>query len=193
MNKQTGAKFGDKARVFFALWPDAAVAVRLHAIAQQWHGSLDGRVMREDTLHATLVFLGDVETSRLSTLLDLASVIQLPDFGMVFDTGGCWRHNHIAYLGMRRTPEPLHNLQFDLASRVQSAGFNIEKRHFSPHVTLIRKAACSNAIREKENPATEPVAWTVRDFVLVKSSLSANGSRYEQIGRWPLLEDNPTS
>jgi len=186
-------KSGDIARVFFALWPDAEAAARLHTIAQQWHGSLGGRVTHADTLHATLVFVGDVETSRLPTLLESAADIQLPGFNVVFDRGGCWRHNHIAYLGMRGTPEALRNLQFTLASRVQEAGFAIEKRDYSPHITLIRKAVCANKLLEKENPATEPVAWTVRDFVLVRSSMSANGSRYEQIGRWPLLEDNPTS
>jgi 2'-5' RNA ligase len=40
---------------------------------------------------------------------------------------------------------------------------------------------------EKENPALKLVIWSVRDFVLVKSSMGANGSRYEQIGSWPLL------
>lgn len=188
-------KTGESARVFFALWPDAAVAARLHAIAQQWHGSLGGRVMREDSLHATLVFIGDIEMTRLAALLDLASDIQLPGFEMAFDSRGCWRHNHIAYLGMHPLPEALQNLQFELASRVQAAGFTIEKRAYSPHVTLIRKAECSNPPKENpinKNPA-EPVAWTVRDFVLVKSSIYANGSRYEQIGRWPLLEENPTS
>ncbi|OYY93979.1 MAG: 2'-5' RNA ligase [Hydrogenophilales bacterium 28-61-23] len=189
---------GNKARVFFALWPDVAAAARLHDIASRWHVGLGGRVMREDSLHATLVFIGDVATDRLATLLDLAGEIDAAAFGVAFDDAGCWRHNQIAYLGMRRMPDALRNLQFELATRVQVAGFRIEQRRYSPHVTLIRKADCSSEMREKENlgeslenknPATEPVAWSVRDFVLVKSSINANGSRYEQIGRWPLLED----
>ncbi len=182
-----------KTRVFFALWPDAATAASLRATAQQWHRSLGGRVTREDSLHATLIFIGDIALDRLPSLLALAEGIQTPTFAMEFDAGGCWQHNHIAYLGMRRVPAALQNLQSELASRVQAAGFNVEKRRYSPHVTLIRKAVCSNEIPEKENPTAEPVTWTVQDFVLVKSSINANGSRYEQIGHWPLLEDKPTS
>jgi len=186
---------GGKVRVFFALWPNASTAACLHAIAQQWHRSLGGRVTREDSLHATLVFIGDIALDRLPSLLALAEGIQTPAFAMEFDAGGCWQHNHIAYLGMHRIPAALQNLQSELAARVKAAGFEIEKRPFSPHITLIRKAECGNATKENpinKNPA-EPVTWTVRDFVLVKSSISANGSRYEQIGRWPLLEDKPTS
>lgn len=185
---------GEKARVFFALWPDAENAARLHAIAEQWHQSLGGRMTREDSLHATLVFIGDIALDRLPSLLALADGIQTSTFDIDFDAGGCWKHNRIAYLGMHQLPEALQNLQFELAARVEAAGFEIEKRSFSPHITLIRKAACDNARDNpiNKNPA-EPVTWMVRDFVLVKSSLSANGSRYEQIGRWPLLEDKPTS
>jgi 2'-5' RNA ligase len=186
---------GEKARVFFALWPDAANAARLHAIAQQWHRSLGGRVTREDSLHTTLVFIGDIALDRLPSLLSLADGIQTSTFDIDFDAGGCWKHNRIAYLGMCQLPKALQNLQFELAARIRAAGFEIEKRSFSPHITLIRKAACDNAAKENpinKNPA-EPVTWLVRDFVLVKSSMSANGSHYEQIGRWPLLEDKPTS
>lgn len=172
-------------RVFFALWPDADVAARLHAIALQRHAVLGGRVMREDSLHATLVFIGDVSPQCLPALQSAAAETQAHEFSMTLDESGCWRHNHIAYLGMRQIPESLRGLQSSLAEKLRKAGFILETRPFSPHVTLLRKAECADS--GKENPAAEPVAWTVRDFVLVKSSVGANGSRYEQIGRWRLL------
>ena len=186
---------GETARVFFALWPDSAAAARMSAIAQQWQGSLGGRITRTDTLHATLVFIGDVEITRVSTLLALADDIGLPGFDMVLDARGCWGHNRIAYLGAKQIPQALSSLQAELAARVRLAGFSIETRAYIPHITLIRKADCSKMPVEypvNKNPA-DPVAWMVRDFVLVKSSICANGSRYEQIGRWPLLEDDATS
>jgi 2'-5' RNA ligase len=179
-----GAKPGDKARVFFALWPDAPVAARMHAIAWHWQQGLGGRVMREDSLHATLVFIGDIEVGRLAAVCDLASGIESPGFEMLLDAGGCWHHNHIAYLAMRCIPEALQSLHLELASGLRTIGIETEKRPLHPHVTLIRKAECERF--QKQNPASEPVAWTVRDFVLVKSSLSANGSRYEQLGKWQL-------
>jgi RNA 2',3'-cyclic 3'-phosphodiesterase len=176
-------------RVFFALWPDADAAARLHTIAQRWYGALGGRVMREDSLHVTLVFIGEVALHRLPDLRAVAGGIRLPGFRLAFDRSGCWRHNRIAYLGMRETPEALRSLQSELAAGLRAADFSIEARSFSPHITLLRKANCQEIVvaATKENPATEPVVWTVRDFVLVMSSVGANGSRYEQIGAWPLL------
>jgi 2'-5' RNA ligase len=176
-------------RVFFALWPDADAASRLHTIARCWHEVLGGRVMREDSLHATLAFVGDVAPQRLPDLRAVAAGIRLPGMPLAFDRGGCWRHNQIAYLGLRETPDALRCLWSALAAGLRAADFSIETRPFSPHITLLRKANCLafDAATEKENPATEPVVWSVRDFVLVMSSISANGSRYEQIGAWPLL------
>jgi 2'-5' RNA ligase len=177
-------------RVFFALWPDAEVAARLHAIARQQHKHLGGRVSRLDTLHATLVFIGIAAPDRLPDLLAAAEDLDAPAFQLQLDQAGCWRHNHIAYLGAKQVPTALLNLQCTLAERVRAAGFTIDTRTYLPHVTLLRKAVCGEKLvgdAEKENPALEPVIWPVRDFVLVKSSMDANGSRYEQIGRWPLL------
>ena len=191
MSRNSGdAKASDvkaKSRVFFALWPDAAAAAHLHSFSQQLHQTLGGRLTREETLHATLVFIGDVASDRLPSLRELSAGIQIPAFEINFDSFGCWRHNRIAYLGMQQIPNALSMLQTELASRVRAAGFDIEHRAFSPHITLLRKTECKKAGLEMENPATEPIVWAVRDFVLVKSSLSASGSRYEQIGHWPLL------
>lgn len=184
MTSPAGAQTGDKARVFFALWPDASVATRLHGIARHWQQDLGGRVMREDSLHATLVFIGDIAADRLAVVCDLASGIESPGFEMQLDAAGCWPHNHIAYLGLCRIPAALQSLHLELAAGLSAIGIETEKRPLHPHVTLIRKAECARF--EIQNPASEPVAWAVRDFVLVKSSLSANGSRYEQLGKWPL-------
>jgi RNA 2',3'-cyclic 3'-phosphodiesterase len=190
------------ARVFFAFWPDAETAVHLHQIALQWQKKLGGRVTRADSIHATLVFVGNVSADQLPALLALPSSIQLPAFQVSFDTADCWQHNHIAHLGMHNLPEPLRQLQFELETGVRGLDLKIETRAYRPHLTLIRKAECNLAntntntnantnanknLAAKENPAIKPVTWSVRDFVLVKSSMSANGSRYEQIGRWPLL------
>lgn len=177
-------------RVFFALWPNAEVAERLHAIARQQHTHLGGCVSRLETLHTTLVFIGNIAPDRLPDLLAAADAVDASAFQLELDQAGCWRHNHIAYLGAKQVPTALQGLQLTLAEGVRSAGFTIETRAYFPHVTLLRKAACGEMVftdPEMENPALKPVIWSVRDFVLVKSSMSANGSRYEQIGRWPLL------
>ena len=181
-----------KSRVFFALWPEADVRARLHRETLRLHRLLGGKPTHPDTLHLTLVFIGDVENSRLRDLVGAAGLVQCPGFELSFDKDACWRHNHIAHIGIAQPPLDLFKLVDQLASNLKTAGISFDARPYLPHITLVRKADCArfpvrSVGEKKENPALEPIRWFARDFVLVQSSLRSEGARYEQLGRWPLL------
>lgn len=178
-------------RVFFALWPDEAVRSELVKAGAALHGRYGGRRMRADSLHLTLVFVGQVEVGRIHDLLAMAENIRVARFEMDFDLAACWRHNHIGCLGASRVPEALLSLVRGLEEGLSALDMAFDRRPYKPHVTLLRNADCRTAsdagTLEKENPAPVPIAWPARDFVLVKSSLRPEGARYEELGRWPLL------
>ena len=48
-------------------------------------------------------------------------------------------------------------------------------------MTLARKAPPG-----AEGELVPPIHWVAQDFVLARSSLTSEGSRYEVVGRWPL-------
>ena len=175
-------------RVFFALWPTDDVRDRIYRAAQGLHRRLGGRLTRPDTLHLTLVFLGDVDSAKVVDLATAAGQIHSPGFELALDTRACWARNHIAHLTIS-TPSPgLLGLVEQLSDRLREAGVTFDARRYVPHVTLIRHADCSRFPEPaNEHPAPEPLFWSARDFVLVKSSLRPEGARYEQLGRWPLL------
>jgi 2'-5' RNA ligase len=58
----------------------------------------------------------------------------------------------------------------------------LESRAFHAHVTLIRRAREPGA----ELPPPPRVDWPVDEFVLVRSALSREGSRYEVLERFAL-------
>lgn len=177
-----------KSRVFFALWPEPALRARLHAESLRLHRMLGGRPTRPETLHLTLVFVGEVANGRLADVAGAAGAVKCPPFEMLFDQEACWRHNHIAHLGASLPPAALIALVGQLSANLKAAEIVHDARPFSPHITLVRKADCARFAAEgKENPAREPIRWPARDFVLVKSSLHAEGACYERLGRWPLL------
>lgn len=171
-------------RVFFALWPDAPVSAELDAAAGELHKLRGGRRSRPDTLHLTLVFIGELDANRLPELLAAAEDIAVPGFDVLFDRTDCWRHNQIAFLGASQTPFALLKLVTQLESRLTARDIPFDRRPYVPHITLLRKADCNP---EMTNPALAPIRWPARDFVLVSSSLRSGGALYEQLGRWPLL------
>lgn len=171
-------------RLFFALWPDPRVRDALDAAAGKLHALHGGRRTRADTLHLTLVFIGELAAERLPEVLAAAGEVAARRFEMCFDRPDCWRHNRIAHLGCVNVPSELLDLVDALETRLNAAAIAFDRRAYVPHVTLLRKADCTP---QMTNPAPAPIRWPARDFVLVRSSLRSGGALYEQLGRWPLL------
>jgi 2'-5' RNA ligase len=171
----------ESARVFFALWPDEEVRRRLDRIAGQVHALRGGRRTRAETLHLTLVFLGDVARERLPELRECAGGVDGDGFEITFDRLDCWHRNRIAHLAATRLPAQLIHLVGRLEGGLRQLGFRFDARPYKAHITLVRHADCG-----KENPATEPLLWTAQDFVLVESCLRPEGASYTELGRYPL-------
>jgi len=170
-------------RVFFALWPDARVRAGLSHAARQMHCVSGGRCTRDDSIHLTLAFVGDVDAEFLPRLLAPPDGIFTSAFLLTLDDWGCWGRNGIGWAAPSHIPAPLRHLASNLEGWLRGAGFELEQRPFTPHVALVRKAQCAPL-----PDSMPPVDWQVEDFVLVRSSVSPEGSRYQSIGRWPLLD-----
>jgi RNA 2',3'-cyclic 3'-phosphodiesterase len=170
---------GAAVRAFFALWPEEAARSATMAAARSMHAVLGGRLTRADSLHLTLVFLGDVPVARLEALARVGAGVAFEPFVLALDRAGCWPHNGIGWLAPAAVPPPLSALVGALRARVEALGVEAERRAYVPHVTVVRKARCAPL------PMLAPIEWRVRDFVLVRSTLAPGGSAYEIIGRWP--------
>lgn len=112
----------------------------------------------------------------------LAGEIQAPAFDLKLTHCGWWRHNRIAWAAPEETPQSLVLLANELKEKLARAGFRLEAGAFFPHITLLRKAHCTN-----DELPSEEIEWRASDFVLVRSVLNERGAAYEVIGRWPLL------
>jgi len=176
------------ARVFFALWPPPALAGQLASLAEGTARRFGGRPTRAETIHLTLVFLGDIPETRLSELCVLASQLVAPAFGLQLDRLGFWQHNHLLWAGGAAQPALLA-LAAELHRRLVEAGFCLAGagREFFPHVTLIRKLPAGGTPDLGQLVLPEFLPWRCTEVVLVRSRLSAVGSAYETLGRFPLV------
>ncbi len=145
------------------------------------HRVVGGRRTRDDSIHLTLAFVGDVESERLAELLAPPPELAVTRFMLTLDSWGCWPRNSIAWVAPSRVSGPLRELAVGMESWLLDAGFELDVRPFNPHVTLVRKAQCAPL-----PDSTPGIEWEVEDFVLVRSTRMPGGSRYETIGRWPL-------
>ena len=92
-----------------------------------------------------------------------------------------WPHNRIVWVGPDAVSEKLNFLVENLREKLREKSFEIEKRQFAAHITLIRKAREPKAL-----PELPGLSWPVTEVALVRSRLSAKGSGYEVVQRYPL-------
>ena len=169
-------------RMFFALWPDDAERAALAAWQPALHKLCGGHVMRADTLHNTLVFLGNTELHRLEALQLAAQEVYGGAFELSFDVARYWGHNRIVYAAPDNMPPQLMRLVHGLEQRLVKHHFEFDKRPYKPHVTMLRHAQWS----DRPLPEMAKVVWQAKDFALVQSMPDEAGANYRMLARFPL-------
>jgi 2'-5' RNA ligase len=174
----------DTIRVFFALWPQANIQRKLHAIAKEYQARCDARVMRTDTLHMTLQFIGNIKRSQLPKLISAADKVSAtPSFMLELNTLSFWKHNRIGYATLNASEPALEMLAATLQYELANEGFIADSTKFSAHVTLLRNV---EHILAPQN--FMPVVWQVNSFVLVESVTVNQKTQYQILQEWPFAD-----
>ena len=167
-------------RLFFALWPDAAVRT---ALAQASRELLGNRVKRvpEANLHVTLAFAGPVTAAVRQCIEHQAAGIRAAAFELTLEHVGHWPRPRILWAGPTHTPPELWSLVGGLRSAFEACGLTRETRPYQAHVTLARKIS-----RAPQATSIEPVRWSISDFCLVESVTGPLGASYRVLVSWKL-------
>jgi 2'-5' RNA ligase len=184
--KESAGKGRQTVRVFFAIWPDDKVQKQLSGAIKrlQLEPLCGGRKTKTENIHLTLVFVGEVNPSKLEALCQIAEGVRgsgARAFDLVVEKVGYWKHNHIVYAAIATIPQELMDLVIALQDALSAAGFPLEQRMYKPHITLMRNASCQTLPE-----LAEPIGWRVREWMLVRSEQTSGGSNYVPFGRWPL-------
>lgn len=168
-------------RLFYALWPDAAVQAKLGAWVRACHDLCGGRSVATEKLHLTLAFLGEVAAERYPALIDTARSIGTASFELAFDRVAYWRDSRIVHAAPGVVPEALSALAQELNGRLSRTGLRTEERSFAPHVTLLRDAR-----RPPRSIALPPVVWRVGALSLVETIREQGKPAYRLRESWTL-------
>lgn len=149
---------------------------------------------REEKLHITLKFLGEIEAQRVAALSQAAAratqsaqplTLSLENAG-AFPTHGAAR---VLWLGIKDAAGGLVRLQQSLEDECASEGFQREERAFHPHLTIARVRAPQGARRLAalhREMGFPPVEFQVTKLVVIRSEMGAGGSRYTGVSRHQL-------
>jgi 2'-5' RNA ligase len=159
-------------RLFYALWPDTAVAEKL----QVWQGAISGRKTHLEDFHLTLAFLGEQQAMMLPDLEAVLPLLPHQRLECVLDTYGHFERLNLVWVGMSAPPPGLFDLQRALRLLLLERGVLLPpERVFRPHITLARKARLDVGLT-----VPPPLPWHARSVVLARSGGGeAGGPRYQ--------------
>lgn len=166
-------------RLFFALWPAPELqrTIMQAGTRAAQAARIEGRAVRIEGLHMTVLFVGPVAAEREAALHAAADAVRITSFSLSLDVVGSFDGARVLWVGCRSVPAALGDLARQLRERVAAAGFEFDRKPLVPHVTVMRDIA-----RGPAPTAIAPIAWEVDTLALVHS---APGSRYHLVSQWP--------
>jgi len=103
-------------------------------------GAVCGRFVTGENLHLTLAFLGDCDSKQIAIAKAVLGEMDFEPFGIVIDNIGRFRRDggDIWWAGVANNRDLLR-VQKILTDKLAAAGFKLDKRKYSPHITLGRE------------------------------------------------------
>jgi 2'-5' RNA ligase len=187
-----------RVRVFFAVAPVAAVhdaAVESARTLRELPGASGIRWVREEGLHVTLRFLGEIDAALVSGLVDRVKTetTGLAPFSMHLGAARWFpskRRPQMLVLDVE-PQESLEGLAEAVERGVVAAGFAPENRPFRAHLTLGRVKKDEGLQLDVTVADTAGAdACDVTEIILYRSELDRSGARYTPLARVPLAASN---
>ena len=172
-------------RLFVGLDLDAPLAERLTMIQAGLPGA---RWIDQPNLHLTLVFVGEIAEHQARDLDQALLGISHDPFDLVVSGLGVFgsAKPHSLWAGIEPS-EPLDHLQRKITQCCRAQGLEIEKRKFTPHIT-VAKLRDSPAHRLSDFIANHSPfhggMLAVSHFTLFQSHLTHQGSQYERVAEY---------
>jgi len=144
---------------------------------------------REDNLHLTLKFLGEIQTTRLSALSNAAgcAVSDFSPFEITLGEPGVFPEHgtpRVLWIGVKDESGKLAEIHTRLEEECARQGFARGARPFHPHLTIARlrnpQGARELALAHKEQHF-EPTEVIVSELLVIRSELGGAGSKYSVI------------
>jgi 2'-5' RNA ligase len=129
--------------------------------------ALSGRFTFDENLHITLVFLGECDGRQTEETKRVMNGVTFPAFPLELDRPGFYRRGggDLWWVGLKESA-PLLSLQSELEQKLGQAGFILESRKFTPHITLGREV---KALADFTAPKIEQAEFNVTRIELMKS------------------------
>ena len=164
-------------RLFVAVQLNHDIRESLLDVQNQWiRRGVRGNYTDPENLHLTLAFIGEYPNPE--DVLDVIDSLTFQPFFLSLD--GIGSFGDLWWVGLSES-DALEVLVRRLRHALSDAGIPFDRKRFSPHITLIRKAAYHG--KEKFPMIRIPLAgMTVERISLMRSDRGKHGMIYTELG-----------
>ena len=187
-------------RAFVAIVPPESIKTELQTAVRQLRQRDADEAVRwvaADTLHITLAFLGQIEESEATQLIDSLSteVAGVKSFELSVGSLGTFGDRRrrdgaqVVWAGLDGNVEALGGLHKQVIEAVKSVGLRVESRAFQPHITLGRvRRERRWRLDVVDTPAIPSTTFRVDAITLMESRLGRGPAVYVERGQVSLGE-----
>lgn len=151
-------------------------------------------IVQKENFHITLKFLGEVKESLITEINQALKEVanEFASFSLKITYPGVFpdiKNLRIIWIGTENT-DTLKRLAKRIDEQMYLLGFQREEREFKSHITLARVKNTKNGnyffekIVRKFSEESPHLQFQVKDFVLMKSTLTPKGSIYSVLERF---------
>ena len=170
-------------RLFIAiLLSDELKDALLAAQNELYDRGVRGNYTPEENLHLTLAFIGDYPDA--DRVLEALSGVSFAPFELALEGMGCF--GDLWWAGLRDSA-PLEALARRIRRALAEREIPFDRKRFSPHITLIRRAS-----GKLPGLPPRPAAMTVRAVSLMKSERGKRSMLYTELGAIEAQGGSPT-
>ena len=156
------------------------------------------RLVRPESIHLTLKFLGDTSAALVPSIVESVARVAgaHSSFALALGRAGAFPNRsspRVLWIGIEGELAPLVALQQQIEEALAQFGFAGEGRGFSPHLTVARiRDGTSKADRQRAAEALitsripSGLSIEVRSISLMRSTLLPDGAVYERVACMPL-------
>ena len=136
------------------------------------------------SFHLTMKFLGEVQPDKIDEIIGILKTIKFEPFNVFTNSIGIFpTENYIRVVWVGLKPE---DKVLELQKKVDESLKNLfkEERDFEPHITLCRVKYPEDKksfVEEVKKIKVENKKFEIKDFRLVKSTLTSKGPVYEDL------------
>lgn len=160
-------------RLFIAIPLSDAMKDALTAVQDEMYDKgVRGNFTSRENMHLTLAFIGEYPDK--DQVMDALSTVSFSAFSLSLSGMGCFRD--LWWAGMDESA-PLHAVVRRIRHALADHNIPFDRKRFSPHITLIRKATGT-----MPGIQIEKVSMPVERILLMRSDRGKRGMIYTEVG-----------